>query len=828
MRNTKQAPRIQSELQLDDIACASCVQVIKNALFRLEGVEDIDVDLANAKLYVKHDPARVPLRRLEEAVEAAGYPVRETPDTAPQRLSAQVEGMHCAACSAAVEKALKKLDGVNEVTVNLAAERADIIFDPNRVRLEDLIEAVEKSGYELVLPEEGAQSESDPKERDQDKLRLLRNRFLLAAIPAIVIMGLMLVHMVIQPIPYYRLIITILAFPVIFVAGAETHLNSYRAVKHGAPNMDVLVSLGSIPPYLLGIVGFFIPMTSFIEMGATITAFHLLGRYLEGRARGRASQAIKKLLEMGAKTARVKRDGQEHEIPINEVQLGDLMVVRPGEKIPTDGYVVSGTSAVDESMATGESLPVTKHEGDEVIGATINREGALEVKAQRVGKDTFLAQVIKLVEEAQGSKVPIQEFADRVTGYFVPAIIVIASATFAAWLLFPTFFGDIITWGAQYLPWVNPDLTPLTLAFFAAIAVLVISCPCALGLATPTALMVGTGIGADKGVLIRNGEAIQTLREVKLVVFDKTGTLTRGKPQVTDVVPGPGSDSHEVLYYAAAVEQVSEHPLGQAIVTAYRDTNDSLPDVKDFQSITGRGVKGQVEGRDVLVGKASLLEESGIDTQALKEQVNQLESEAKTPMYLAIDGQLAGLIAVADTLKEDSKDAIAALHAMGIETAMITGDNQRTAEAIARGVGISRILANVLPDGKVQAVSELQDQYGLVAMVGDGINDAPALKQANIGIAIGTGTDIAIEAADVTLIRGDIRAVITAINLSRATFAKIKQNYFWSWFYNGIAIPLAALGLLHPMIGVAAMSMSSVNVVWNSLRLRRYPIDPSF
>ncbi|MCD8501141.1 MAG: copper-translocating P-type ATPase [Bacillaceae bacterium] len=641
------------------------------------------------------------------------------------------------------------------------------------------------------------------------------------------IMGLMMVHMFLIPIPGYLPIIAVLGVPIIFGTGWHIHVASWKALKNKSPNMDVLVTLGSLPPYLIGLLGIFFPVQSFIEMATTIMSFHLIGKYLEARAKGRASQAIKKLIQMGAKTAKIIVDGEEIEIPTKDLQVGDIMVIRPGEKVPTDGIVVDGNGLLDESMATGESMPVRRQKGDEVIGATINKQGLLKVEVKKVGKDTFLSQVVKMMEECQGSKVPIQEFADRITGYFVPAIIVLTLGTFISFNLFPEFHLSIIEWGASFLPWVNPDLAPLTLAFITATAVLVISCPCALGLGTPTALMVGSGMGAENGILIRNGEAVQTFKDVKAIAFDKTGTITKGKPEVTDLVTVNGVDEKEFLYYAGTIENGSEHPLAHAIVEKAKHENIKLGEVIDFQAVIGMGVIGTIDGETILVGNRKLMKEHSISFERYEEELIRLEEEAKTAMMLAKGNQLLGIIAVADPIKEDSAQAIAALEAMGIKTAMITGDNKRTAAAIGKKVGITHVIAEVLPDGKVEEVVNLQKKYGTVAMVGDGINDAPALKQANVGIAIGTGTDIAIEAADVTLVRGELSGIISAIKLSRAIFRKIKQNYFWAWFYNALFIPVAMLGLLHPMLGAAAMAVSSLNVVYNSLRLKRTNINPN-
>lgn len=557
-----------------------------------------------------------------------------------------------------------------------------------------------------------------------------------------------------------------------------------------------------------------------------IMAFHLTGRYVEESAKGRSSQAIRKLLELGAKTARVIRDNKEVEIPIDQVEIGDIMVIRSGEKVPTDGIILSGQSALDESMATGESMPVNKEEGDEVIGATINQDGLLKVKASKVGKDTFLSQVIKMVEQAQGTKVPIQEFADRVTGIFVPIVIGIAALTVLAWVVFPSLMQPLIEAGT-FLPWVNPNLGSLTLAIISMVAVLVIACPCALGLATPTALMVGSGKGAENGILIRSGESIQSLKEVKVVAFDKTGTLTKGKPEVTDVISILGNSDIDILRLAAAVEYASEHPLAKAVVNHARDRGiEKLPEVTDFLTIRGKGVQGNIDNQQVLIGTKRLMVEEGVNVQDIESQISRLESEAKTTMIVASDSKVIGAIAMADTLKEESIEAITALHNQGIKTAMITGDNRRTAEAIAKQVGIDHILAEVLPDGKVDAVKLLQDQFSVVAFVGDGINDAPALTQANIGIAIGTGTDIAIEASDVTLVSGKLGGVVSAIILSTETFKKIKQNLFWAFFYNIVMVPLAIIGWMHPVLAEIAMAVSSISVVSNANRLKNISLSP--
>jgi Cu+-exporting ATPase len=624
----------------------------------------------------------------------------------------------------------------------------------------------------------------------------------------------------------------VLALPVLFWAGRQTYRSGWSSLTHGSANMDVLISMGTLASLLTGPVALISLLVSgkalvanYAGVSAMIMAFHLTGRYVEASAKGRASQAIRRLLELGAKTAHVLVDGLEREVPVEAVQVGDLLVVRPGERVPTDGAIVEGESALDESMVTGESMPVNKHPGDEVIGATINQDGLLQVRATRVGRDTFLSQVIKLVEQAQGTKVPIQAFADKVTARFVPVVVGIAVLTLVAWLLFSATLRLVGVWSG--LPWVNPDLNPVTLAIFAMVAVLVIACPCALGLATPTAIMVGSGMGAQNGILIRSGEAIQMLKDLQVIVMDKTGTLTKGKPEVTDVVALSGT-AEEVLRWAASAEQGSEHPLGRAVVEHARAAGLALVGPANFQVQRGRGVQADVDGRAVRVGSSRYLSEAGLDPQPLHEERLRLEGEAKTVMLVAVDERLVGAVAVADTLKEDAAAAVAELERMGIQVVMLTGDNRRTAEAIARQAGISRVIAEVLPEGKVAEVRRLQEGGQRVGMVGDGINDAPALTQADVGIAIGTGTDIAIEAADITLVRGELSGIIRAVNLSRATFRKIVQNLFWAFFYNVVMVPLAVVGLMHPVLAEIAMATSSITVVSNANLLRRVDIRPSY
>lgn len=736
-----------------------------------------------------------------------------------------VPGMGSDHCAGIIRTTLQRLDGILEITTNIANHRVNVSTSDGGPDADALRRAVEGAGYEVASVSQAEDSDGEAESvAEQNYLSQARQRLWIAGVPTTLIMLLMIPHMFWQPVPGYLAIVVLLAFPVVFLyGGAATHRASWRSLKNRTFNMDVLISLGSIPPYLIGLAGFVYPMTSFVEMAATITTFHLLGRFLEAKAKGRASEAIRRLLTLGAKTARVERDGAEVEIPVKELQPGDVMVLRPGDKIPTDGEVIDGESHVDESLATGESVPVFKAAGDAVIGATINKEGRLRVRASRVGSDTFLAQVIRLIDQAQGSRVPIQEFADRMTGRFVPVVILISLASLFAWLLFSESLRPILDWGSGFLPWVNPAAETGVLAILAAIAVLVIACPCALGLATPTALMVGSGIGAERGILIRSGEAIQTFKDIKVMVLDKTGTITKGEPKMTEVVAASGVDEAHLLLMAASIENASEHPIARAIVDGARAQGIDPLEVTEFQSTGARGVSGVADNRKVLIGNYRLLDETGVaGLEALKPALADLEGKGRTAVIVAENSQALGIVAVADTIKEESVAAIKAMHELGLHVVMVTGDNQRAAQAVAAEVGIDEVQAGVLPEGKVYAIRALQAKYGNhVAMVGDGINDAPALKQANVGIAIGAGADVAIEAADVTLVRGELTGVVEAMQLSRATFSKIVQNLLWASGYNIVAIPIAAVGLLHPMIGVIAMTASSLSVIGNSLLMKR-------
>jgi Cu+-exporting ATPase len=749
----------------------------------------------------------------------------------------RVDGMHCGACSAAVERCLNRVDGV-EASVNLPAETATVRFDRDAVEFEQLARLVEEAGFRLERRDtsgDRAERERERLRRGEERVELARRRMIVAWTLTIPIMLWMIPEMgfgILWPSPIvFELGLLLLAIPVLLGPGRDTMQSGLAAFRHRNPNMDTLIALGSGAAVITGLfaashrLGFGPMIMNYAGVGAMIMAIHLTGRFVETRARGRTSAAIQQLLALEARSARIIRDGEEVEVAVAEVRVGDIMLVRPGEKIPTDGVVADGLSAVDESIATGESLPVDKSPGDPVIGATINRQGVLRVRATGVGEDTFLAGVVRLVEQAQGSKVPIQEFADRITAVFVPIVLGLAAATLLAWLLVPDVFQSIAARAELWLPWVQPALGRVSLAVFAGLAVLVIACPCALGLATPTALMVGTGMGAEHGVLIRDGAAIQTLEAADFIVFDKTGTVTRGAPELTEIRLAAATDEQEILRLAAALEDVSEHPLGAAVAGAARQRGIPLPAVAGFEAIPGLGVIGRVDDRQVLVGSRRLLAREEIPLAELESEAVELESRGRTVMFVAVDGLAAGLLAVADRIKDDSREAIRQLHELGLETVMLTGDNERTATAVAEEVGIDDVRAGLLPADKVEVISALQASGRIVAMVGDGINDAPSLIRADVGIAIGTGTDIAIESADMIVVQGSLMGVVKAVRLSRATFRKIRQNLFWAYFYNTVAIPVAILGLLHPILAEAAMAGSSITVVANANSLRRARID---
>ena len=817
------------QIKINGMHCAACAQTIQRALAKTKGVISVRVNLATETAYVEYDNDRINEKNLKEVIKNAGYDVADELETTMIRIG----GMTCASCSQAITRSLIKTDGVEDANVNLATEKATVTFYPGKTSYTKIKKAIEDTGYQVLEREDKKARFEEEALREQKVLATAKNKFLTAWALTIPVMLWMIPEMffglALPNATVFNIGMITLAAPVLFIPGWATYRSASKAIWHRNANMDVLIMLGTLASFLTGPPSFFTPLANYAGVAAMIMAFHLTGRYVEAKAKGRASQAIRRLLELEAKTARILRDGKEVEVSIDEVGRGDLLIVRPGEKIPTDGIVEEGESGVDESMATGESMPVQKNPGDTVIGATINQRGLLKVKATKIGEETFLSQVIKMVEEAQGSKVPIQEFADRVTSYFVPTVLFLALITLVMWLVFPQVLGNIGVWASQFLPWVDPTLGVVSLAIFAMVATLVIACPCALGLATPTVLMVGSGMGAENGILIRRGEAIQTLKDVKVMVFDKTGTITKGHPEVTDIIPAEGYSEKEVLALAASVEKGSEHPLAEAIIRKAEAEGLKLSALEHFEAITGRGIKAKIKGQStVLIGNRKLMDETSIYYKSFEQELKRLEDEAKTVMLIAENGRCVGVVAEADTLKDDSVEAIVELKKLGLQTAMLTGDNRRTAEAIARKVGISKVLAEVLQDKKVARIRKLQEEEGVVAMVGDGINDAPALTQANVGIAIGTGTDIAIEAGDVVLVRGNLSDVVKAVKLSQITFRKIKQNLFWAFFYNMVMIPFAMVGLAHPVIAEAAMAFSSVTVVTNANLLRRTNLQPNY
>lgn len=737
-----------------------------------------------------------------------------------ERATLAVSGMTCATCALRIEKGLKNVAGVNLASVNLATEKATVEYDPKLVEEGQFEKLIRDLGYDAIqepsqdLDTQAAVDSTDrEKELRQREARKLRVSFIVSAslsVPLLVAMFAGLFNIEALMFLHNPIVQLALATPVQFVIGYRFYKHAYKSLRSGSPSMDVLVALGTSAAYLYSIYNGFLrslPVGQspalYFEASAIIITLVLLGKLLEAVAKGRTSEAIKRLIGLQPKTARVLRSGEEVDIPIAEVQVGEVVLVRPGEKIPVDGEIIDGSSAVDESMITGESIPAEKAAGDPVIGATINTFGAFSFKASKVGKDTVLAQIIRVVEEAQGSKPPIQRLADRVAGIFVPVVLGVAVITFLIWLL---------------------AAGNLTMGLISAVAVLVIACPCAMGLATPTAIMVGTGKGAENGILIRSGESLELAYKLNAVVLDKTGTITRGKPSVTDVVSLNGWSRADLLRVAGAAEKNSEHPLGIAVFEAARSELKGIEESTEFQTTPGKGVQAVVEGRAVLIGTRSYLREHNVSIEAVEDQVSELEAAGKTVMLLSVDGTAQGLLAVADRVKDSSRRAIQVLKEMGLQVYMITGDNRRTAEAIGREVGVADIMADVLPERKAQAVEEIRKQGKIVAMVGDGINDAPALVTADIGMAMGTGTDIAMESADITLMNGDLMSVPIAIQLSQRTMRKIKQNLFWAFFYNIVGIPIAALGMLNPIIAGAAMAFSSVSVVSNSLSLKRFKV----
>lgn len=810
----------QKTLEITGMTCAACANAVERSVAKVPGVISPSVNFATEKLTVSYGK-NTDFQQIIRAVEDAGYGVRKK--VSMKKIIIPIRGMTCASCISFIEKAVSALKGVSKVAVNLATEKAAIDYDPSVIRLSEIKKVIIDAGYE---PQDIEQTDAEDAEKEyrQKETRILKIKLILSITLSIPLLYIAMGHMIGLPIPKiispeqspfnFALIQLLLTIP-IAAAGYRFYLTGFPNLIKGHPNMDSLIAIGTGAAIIYGIFGTIqislgnVQYTNnlYFETAGVIIALILLGKYLESISKGKTSEAIKKLMGLQPKTALVIQDGREMTIPIEEVEVSDVIIVKPGEKIPVDGKVITGSTSVDESMLTGESIPIEKNPGNEVTGGTMNKNGSIRFEATRVGKDTALSQIIKLVEDAQGSKAPISKLADVISGYFVPIVIVIAVLSSALWF-------------------VAGQSAVFALTIF--ISVLIIACPCALGLATPTAIMVGTGKGAEQGVLIKGGESLETAHKLNIIVFDKTGTITEGKPQVTDIISAGKYKEEDILRWTASAEKPSEHPLGEAIIQGAENRNLSLLEISNFQALPGKGIEGEIEGHKMLLGNLKLMKEKEIEV-TLKTEAGHLAAQGKTPIYLAVDGKLEGLVAVADVVKKSSADAIRQLHNMGIEVAMITGDNRATAEAIAKTVDIDVVLAEVLPGDKASEIKKLQEQNKKVGMVGDGVNDAPALTQADVGIAIGSGTDVAMESADMVLMKSDLMDVVTALQLSQNTIRIIKQNLFWAFAYNSVGIPIAAgvlflFGgpLLNPIFAAVAMSFSSISVVTNALRLRRF------
>lgn len=809
------------ELPVTGMTCASCSAKVQNTLSELKGIENASVNLAAEKASVHYNPSEISISNIIDAIKDLGYGVTLS------KIELPIKGMTCASCVKRIQDTLASLNGVLSASINLATEKAAVEYVPSALSIGDFKRAVREIGYDVLEIEQGEDVVETEKREREKAYSQLKTKLITGASLTVLVFIFMLWEKiglsVVIDIP--RQVNFMLQFlvqtPVQFWVGRQFYSGAIAAARHRTTNMNTLIAVGTSAAYLYSVTATFFPSVFeitgysaevYFDTAATIIVLILLGRLLETRAKGRTSEAIKKLIGLQPKTARVVLNGEEKDIPVDEVQSGDVIIVRPGEKIPVDGVVTEGHSSVDESMVSGESIPVEKGTGGEVIGATINKSGTFKYRATKVGRESMLSQIINMVQEAQGSKPPIARLADRIASIFVPAVMGIAAMTFIIWVLFGP----------------APSFTYAMLNF---VAVLIIACPCALGLATPTSIMVGMGKGAENGILIRGADALETAHKLNTIVFDKTGTLTKGEPVVTDIITS-GADEDDLLFYAASAEKGSEHPLGESIVKMAKQRNIELADADGFQAVHGQGITAKISGRRVLLGNAEFMSNEHVDIKKLTQKAEDLSSEGKSPMYIAADGKAIGIIAVSDTLKESSVSAVKALGKLGIKTVMLTGDNKRTAAAIAKQAGIDTVLAEVLPEDKANEIKKLQAQGRVVAMVGDGINDAPALAQADVGIAIGTGTDVAMEASDITLISGDLRGAVTSIELSRATLRNIKQNLFWAFIYNTILIPVAAgilfpfFGiLLNPMFAAAAMGMSSVTVITNALRLKKFRIS---